>query len=113
MVSLILDALIRGASRVAEPAVRDAYDGLKALIRRRFFHDQPQMAVALEHPQDARPQLEEALTRAGADRDPELVAQAQTVLTNLQTNAPMQNVNNQGANIGKQYNSSGTTYFQE
>lgn len=87
-VSLIVAALIAGAAAgakdTAAAAVKDAYDSLKGLIRRRF-RGRPDAAAELEqverHAEDAdQTSLRGHLQAAGADRDEEIIRAAQAVL---------------------------------
>jgi hypothetical protein len=68
-ISLILSALAVGAStgftETAGQAVKDAYTGLKALLRRKLGGERP---------------TEQRLTEAGVDNDEEIIRAAQRVL---------------------------------
>ena len=83
----ILAALAAGAAAAAKDtagsAIKDAYQGLKSLIQRRFA-GKPSADVALvEHekkPETWKEPLKEALTESGADKDQEIVQQAQMLL---------------------------------
>jgi hypothetical protein len=80
-ISLIVAALVAGASSAARDtageAVRDAYAGLKSLLRRRFGGDEPK---GLDAPSEHEESLKERLRQAGAAGDEELVRAAQEVM---------------------------------
>jgi hypothetical protein len=88
-ITIIVAALVGGAAATAKDvgaqAVKDAYNGLRALVIDKFG-GQGDVDVALEQAQkkpdsDARQAvLKEELKGAGADRDQELVRQAQALL---------------------------------
>ena len=86
-VTLIVTALAAGAvlglKDAASAAVKDAYAGLKALVKKRFAGRPKGELVLAEH--EAAPQTREGplaaeLAAAGADRDSELVAAAQALM---------------------------------
>ncbi len=86
-ISLIIAALAAGAVAGVQDAagqvVKDAYKGLKALIRRRFAGNQEAEAAldqAERQPESDQPQLAEHLRAAGAAHDEELVKAAQALL---------------------------------
>ena len=91
--ALVVTALITGASRglgeTADKAVRDAYDGLKQLILRRFAGE-PAIEVAVteveREPEAWEPALKAALERVGAAGDDEILARAQAVLEEADPN---------------------------
>ena len=98
-VTLIVTALAAGAAAglkdSASSAVRDAYAGLKALVKNKL-RGRPDADMVLarheEAPKTWRAPLEAELLEAGADQDPNL-AQAAQVLMNL--------VDEAGARSGK------------
>jgi hypothetical protein len=74
----VTTAVIAALQRLSEPAIRDAYQGVKALISRKFGSSS-RVAVALEEA-EAKPGspgratvLEEEVVSAAADRDNELL----------------------------------------
>jgi hypothetical protein len=86
-ISLIIAALaagaIAGAKDVTGQAVKDAYAGLKALIRRRFTGNREAEAVldqSERQPESDRAQLAEHLQAVGAAGDQELIKAAQALL---------------------------------
>ena len=86
-ISLIIAALAAGAltgmQDTAGQAVKDAYTGLKSLIRRRFAGNQEAEAAldqAERQPDPDQPQLAGHLRAAGAAHDEELVRAAQALL---------------------------------
>lgn len=82
-VSLILQALVTGATKVAGDSVQDAYKGLKKSIQRKFA-DKPVAQTALvEHekqPEVWKEPLKAGLVEAGADKDEEIIKKAQELL---------------------------------
>lgn len=84
--SLILAALAVGAEAVAGEVVADAYQGLKAMVKRRLSGDaEAEMALARyeKQPEVWEAPLKDALTRLGADQDEEIVGAAQSVMTHV------------------------------
>jgi hypothetical protein len=87
-VTLIVTALVAGAGAglkdTASASIKDAYQGLKALVRKRFA-DRPAAEVALaEHetaPDIWQAPLTAELTSAGAGTDETLIAAAQALMT--------------------------------
>ena len=85
-ISIIVAALVAGAAAAgkdaAAEAVKDAYQGFKKLIMRKFGA-RPEVALAVEqveqHPnsQGWPAALQEGLQQAQADKDPEVMEQAQ------------------------------------
>lgn len=86
-VSLVLAALATGAVAAAKDtasqAVKDAYEGLKTLVLKRF-EEKPQAEMALEEyekDEDTwKKPLQKALVEVGADRDEAIVRESQQVL---------------------------------
>jgi hypothetical protein len=86
-ISLIVAALIAGASTglkdTATDAVKDAYNGLKGLLQRKFG-SHPPVAQALaevdQSPEAAGEALKVGLAGTGADQDVDLVRAAQALL---------------------------------
>jgi hypothetical protein len=98
-ISLIIAALAAGAlagtRETASQAIKDAYAGLKKLIRRRFDGNREAEAELDQwerQPADHQVQLTQHLGAVGADRDDELIRAAQAVL---------QQVDPVGARTGK------------
>jgi hypothetical protein len=92
-ISLIVAAVVAGASTAAREtagtAVKDAYSGLKELIRRRFAGDrdaEAELEKAVQHPEGDHAQLKERLQATGADRDEELLAAARVLLEQADPN---------------------------
>lgn len=91
-VSMIVTALASGAvaglKPAAEQAVKDAYDGLKSLIQRKFS----QVDVApLERKPDSESKqksVAEDLADAGADKDVEVLRAAQELIRIIESNSP-------------------------
>ncbi len=86
-VSLILGALAAGATAVvqetATQAVKDAYADLTALVKQRFSEKPKAEAVLADYVQDPETwekPLQKSLVEVGADKDEEVVRQAQQVI---------------------------------
>ena len=86
-VTLILTALAAGAAsgttEVATAAVRDAYDGLKRLVKARLAGRVPAEVALAEYeadPQTWQAPLTRELELAGADDDADLVERARRLL---------------------------------
>jgi hypothetical protein len=86
-ISLVIAAVTAGATAAiqdsAGTAVKDAYAGLKALIRRHFGDDrdaEADLEQAEQRPEGDHSALEERLAASGADRDKELLAAARALL---------------------------------
>jgi hypothetical protein len=92
----ISSAIIAAVSRLAEPAVKDGYEGLKALLRKKFGST-GEIAKAVEKLEEkpasaARKALvEEEVVHAKADQDPEMVQAAHALVEKVrQMPAPQQ-----------------------
>jgi hypothetical protein len=87
-ISLIITALVAGAIAAAKDtagtAVKDAYQGLKTLIKRKFESCEPNAKMVLEEhekdPQTYEAPLKKKLAEAGADQDEEIIKAAQEVM---------------------------------
>jgi hypothetical protein len=85
--SLILAALAAGAAAAAQDtasqAIKDAYAGLKSLVQK-CFADKPEAEITLaqheKKPDVWKEPLKDALTETGADKDEEIIRQAQQVM---------------------------------
>jgi len=87
-VSLILSALVTGAAKAAAGAAPDVYDGLKALIKRKFESQNKADSSSLldkyeQKPEKTRPLLEDELTESGIDKDEEVIKLAQQLMEQL------------------------------
>jgi hypothetical protein len=87
-ISLIVSALVMGAAAAAKEVggqmLQDAYSGLKRLIVDRYKREGALQALHEELQEDPsaetqRKALEASLTKAGADKDPDVVASAKAV----------------------------------
>jgi len=86
-ITLIVTALAAGAALgvqdTASAMVKDAYAGLKALVRRRLGGDPGAEMMLARHeqaPDTWQAPLRAELTRTGAERDADLIAAARTLL---------------------------------
>lgn len=91
-ISLILAALVAGAAKTAGGVAQDAYDGLKALIKRKFEGQGKSDAVTILDKYEQKPEktkllLEDELTEIGADKDEEIVKLAQQLMEQLNPQA--------------------------
>lgn len=85
--TLILAALAAGAAAAAQDtasqAIKDAYAGLKALVQKRFAGKPEAEMVLTQHekkPDVWQEPLKDALTETGANKDEEIIRQAQQVM---------------------------------
>jgi len=91
-ISIIVTALVTGAAAGLKPTVekviKDAYDGIKLLIHRKY--DRVSTDMVERDPASAAKQniLKEDLEKAGAGADEELLRQAKAVLDSVQRYAP-------------------------
>jgi hypothetical protein len=83
----IVTALAAGAAAAAKDtagaAIKDAYQGLKSLIERRFAGKPKAEIVLAEHSKDPKTwkkPMEDALVETEADKDKELVQKAESLL---------------------------------
>ena len=86
-ISLILAALVAGATAAtkdtAGAAVKDAYEGLKALIKKKFEKDALAQAMVEAKPEDIKQSevlLRNKITEAGIDQDVEILKAAAAIL---------------------------------
>ena len=86
-ISLILTALVAGAvaaaKDTAEKGVKDAYEGLRALIKGKFADNNGAKVVLDEHEKDPETYempLKKKLTEAAIDQDAEILRAAEAVL---------------------------------
>ncbi|MEH2219059.1 MAG: hypothetical protein V7K72_18455 [Nostoc sp.] len=86
-ISIIIAALGAGAiaatKDTAGTAVKDAYQGLKALIKKKFESEPKAQMVLEEHetdPETYEAPLKKKLAEAGVDRDAEIIKAAQELL---------------------------------
>jgi len=86
--SLIMAALVAGAAKAAGDAAPDAYQGLKALIKRKFGGEPKAEMVLEEHesdPETYEAPLKKKLLEAGADQDEAILAAAQKLLDEMES----------------------------
>jgi hypothetical protein len=90
--SLIVMAMVAGAAAglkpTAEAAVKDAYTGLKRLIKQRF--ERVSVDVIEGDPSNSMRQriLKDDLQKTGAGQDPDVLKQAQEVIDTVLAHAP-------------------------
>ena len=89
-ISLIIAALVAGAAAAAKDtagtAVKDAYEGLKTLIKRKFEGDPLGKGLVDAEPEKIKKGeelLKDSIKNAGADKDEEIVKAAQELLKQL------------------------------
>lgn len=87
-IALILSALVAGAAKTAGDVAQDTYNGLKALIKRKFESQGKSDALTIlekyeQKPEKTKPLLEDELMEVEIDKDPEIIKAAQTLLEQL------------------------------
>ncbi|MEA5509546.1 hypothetical protein VB715_07200 [Crocosphaera sp. UHCC 0190] len=87
-VSIILSALVAGGAKTAGDVAQDAYNGLKALIKRKFESQGKSDSATIldkyeQKPEKTKALLEDELTEVGADQDEEIIKAAQKLLEQL------------------------------
>jgi len=101
-ISLILAALSAGAiaatKDIAGTAVKDAYQGLKTLIKKKFEGDvlgQAMVDAKAEEIKQAEGLLKDKITQAGVDQDQEIIKVAQDLLDKIKDQPGGQQIINQ------------------
>src|ERR1043166_5823886 len=84
----ITAALIAAVAKLAEPAVKDAYQGLKSLISKKVGakHEVVRAVDNLEQKPDSvgrQQTLQEEIKGAGIENDPELLAAARSLIEKI------------------------------
>lgn len=93
-ITLIVTALATGAvaglKPTAEKVVKDAYEGLKTLIKNKYERSQKAVPVLEDDPaaEEGQAIVRKRLEEEGAGNDEELLRQAQTVLQAVQERDP-------------------------
>ena len=89
---MIVTALVAGATAglkpMAEQVVKDAYEGLKALIKQKYQRVDVGVIEADPKSKGRQAVVEEELTTAAAGQDEELLARARALLETIQQHAP-------------------------
>jgi hypothetical protein len=87
-ISIVIAALVAGvaagAKDIAGAEVKDTYQGLKGLIKKKFAGEPKAEMVLEEHatdPETYEAPLKKKLTEAGIDRDEEIIKAAQDLLS--------------------------------
>jgi hypothetical protein len=86
-ITLIMTALVAGTEIAAADIVPDAYKALKTLIQRKFAGEPKAEMILSEYEQDPETYeapLKKKLTEAGADKDEEIIKQAEELLKQLE-----------------------------
>lgn len=106
-VTLILAALVAGATKVAGDLLPDAYQGLKGLILRKFAGNAKAEQTLADHEEDPNTfekPMAKQLEETGAAADPDIIAAAEGVLEAAKAAGIVQvgkyNVNVTGGNVG-------------
>lgn len=109
-ITLLITAIVAGAvaatEKTAAQAIKDAYAGLKALLASRFQTAKTAVDVIEADPQaaDLKQSAETLLKKSGADKDVEVLTQAQAVLQAVEKSglrlAPALGVDMQKVRIG-------------
>ncbi|GCA88565.1 hypothetical protein [Microcystis aeruginosa] len=96
-IALILTALAAGATAAAKDtagtAVKDAYNGLKHLLKKKFEGDPLAQAVVDAKPEDidkAEELLKTKITEFGVERDTEILRAAKTLIDTLNSESVIQ-----------------------
>jgi hypothetical protein len=87
-ISLALGAAATAGTEVVKAVVKDAYDKLKELIRSRYPKVSLDQLEQAPESNSRRAVVEEDLSRAGAEKDAELVTAARTLMELIQQQAP-------------------------
>lgn len=91
-VTIILTALVAGAAAglkpTAEQVVKDAYEGIKALIKRKYARVSVDNLEGDPASEARKSVVREDLQKANAGEDAELLVQAQAVLDAVRQHAP-------------------------
>ena len=104
-ISLILSALVAGGAKTAGNVCQDTYDGLKALIKRKFESQGKSDAVTILNKYEQKPEktealLEDELTEIEADKDQEIIQLAQKLMEQLKSESADNKVTITAKNIG-------------
>jgi hypothetical protein len=87
-ITSILTALVVGAAAglkpTAEQAVKDAYAGIKSLIKRKYGQAKVDILESDPASKEVQNSVRQDLEKAEADKDPQLLAQAKAVLDAIQ-----------------------------
>lgn len=91
-ISLILAALVAGAAKTADNVAQDTYNGLKALIKRKFESQGKSDSTTIldkyeQKPEKTKPLLEDELMEVGADQDEEIIKLSQKLMEQLNPQA--------------------------
>ena len=81
--SLIIAALVAGAAKAAGDAAPDAYNGLKALIKRKFEGDPLGQGLVDAEPEKIKKGeelLKDSIKNAGVDQDEEVLEAAKEIM---------------------------------
>jgi hypothetical protein len=96
-IALILTALVAGATAAAKDtagtAVKDAYNGLKLLLKKKFEGDALTQAVVDAKPEDinkAEGLLKTKITEFGVERDTDILRAAKTLIDTLNSESVIQ-----------------------
>lgn len=91
-ITVILGALSVAGSTVGDQVIKDGYDGLKALITRKFGAAQPKLDEHIEEyskdPETWEKPATKSLREAGVDRDQEVVDAAAKLLADAENVQP-------------------------
>ena len=101
-ITLIVTALVAGASKIGGEAAADAYRHLLAAVRRHFAgHPQAENALGAHagDPATGEMPLRQYLTERHVDADPTVTAAAQAVLTAVQQHTGPGQVNVKGGEV--------------
>lgn len=90
-VTMILAALAAGvasgAGETVTQVIKDGYEGLKGLLRRKFANNQKALQALADHEEDPETYekpLAKQLRETGADTDPDVLASAQQLVASAE-----------------------------
>ena len=102
----LVAALAAGATQVGKSAVVDSYNGVKALIKKKFAKtDLPAAIENLENKPESKSRqgmVQEEVESANADKDPEILSTVQTLVDAVMNQQVISkyNLNIQGSDVG-------------
>ena len=91
-VTLLMSGLTVVGATIGDKAIKDGYDGLKALLARKFGASAPTLTARVDDfvadPDTFAKPMEKALRESGAAQDPEIVGQVTTLVEKAEAVTP-------------------------